>query len=66
MDYRYFDATEHAKFLFSCVQETIERDLPDQVAYLKAFDSFEAGVQEIVDMPRRKISDLEYRPCGVR
>ena len=56
--YRYFDATEHAKFLFSCVQETIERDLPDQVAYLKAFDSFEAGVQEIVDMPRRKIELL--------
>ena len=56
--YRYFDATEHAKFLFSCVQETIDRDLPNQVAYLEAFDSFEAGVQEIVDMPRRKIGLL--------
>ena len=56
--YRYFDATEHAKFLFSCVQETIDRDLPNQVAYLEAFDSFEAGVQEIVDMPKRKIEVL--------
>ena len=56
--YRYFDATEHAEFLFSCVEETIDRDLPGQVAYLRAFDCFEAGVQEIVDMPRRTIELL--------
>jgi Fic family protein len=56
--YRYFDATEHANFLFSCVQETIDRDLPGQVAYLEAFDSFEAGVQQIVDMPRKTIESL--------
>jgi hypothetical protein len=56
--YRYFDATEHAEFLFSCVEQTIDRDLPGQVAYLTAFDSFEAGVQEIVDMPRRTIELL--------
>ena len=56
--YRYYDATEHAEFLFSCVEETIDRDLPGQVAYLRAFDCFEAGVQEIVDMPKRTIELL--------
>ena len=56
--YRYFDATEHAEFLFSCVKETIDRDLPGQVAYLEAFDAFESGVQEIVDMPKRTIELL--------
>ena len=56
--YMYFDANEHAEFLFSCVEETIDRDLPGQVAYLRAFDCFEAGVQEIVDMPRRTIELL--------
>jgi hypothetical protein len=29
--YRYFDATLHAEFLFECVDETIKRDLPNEV-----------------------------------
>ncbi len=58
--YRYFDATDHATFLYNRVQETVERDLPDGVAYLEAFDRFRAGVQQIVDMPDRTI-DLLHR-----
>lgn len=53
--YRYFDATAHAEFLYRCVAETIERDLPYEVAYLEAFDRFAAAVQELVDMPDRTI-----------
>jgi hypothetical protein len=34
--YRYFDATRHAEFLYECVQQTVEHDLPDEVAYLEA------------------------------
>lgn len=53
--YRYFDATAHAEFLYHCVAETVERDLPNEVAYLEAFDRFAAGVNELVDMPEKTI-----------
>jgi hypothetical protein len=47
--YRYFDATAHAEFLYHCVEQTIEQDLPQEVAYLEAYDRFSKGLQEIVD-----------------
>ena len=58
--YRYFDATLHTEFLYQCVEETIERDLPQEVAYLEAYDRFAKGLQDIVDMPQRKV-DLLHR-----
>jgi hypothetical protein len=58
--YRYFDATAHTEFLYHCVQETVERDLPAEVAYLESYDRFIRGVQEIVDMPART-ADLLHR-----
>jgi len=56
--YRYFDATSHAEFLYGCVEQTVEQDLPDEVRFLEAFDRFAAGVQRIVDMPDRQIDLL--------
>ena len=56
--YRYFDATAHAEFLYRCVEQTIEHDLPEEVAYLQAYDRFAHGVQEIADMPAEKIELL--------
>lgn len=53
--YRYFDATAHAEFLYGCVEETVEKDLPDEVRFLEAFDAFVRGVNQIVDMPNRTI-----------
>jgi len=58
--YRYFDATAHAEFLYHCVEETVERDLPGETAYLEAYDRFTEAVQQIVDMPDRTI-DLLHR-----
>lgn len=57
--YRYFDATAHAEFLYDCVEQTIEHDLPQEVRFLEAFDQFSAGVQRIVDMPAGKIELLQ-------
>jgi len=56
--YRYFDATAHAEFLYSCVEQTVEHDLPEEVRFLEAFDRFSAGVKEIVEMPDREIERL--------
>lgn len=58
--YRYFDATRHAEFLYECVQQTVERDLPEEVAYLEAYDKFSSRVLQIVDMPNRTV-DLLHR-----
>lgn len=57
--YRFFDATAHAEFLYACVEQTIEEDLPAEVAFLEAFDRFSLGVQEIVDMPADRIELLQ-------
>jgi Fic family protein len=56
--YRYFDATAHAEFLYACVEQTVEHDLPNEVRFLEAFDRFAAAVKEIVEMPDRQIERL--------
>jgi len=45
--HRYFDATAHAEFRYRCVQETVDRDLPQELAYLEAYDRFSRAVQEM-------------------
>ena len=56
--YRYFDATAHAEFLYACVEQTVEHDLPEEVRFLEAFDAFSSAVKEMVEMPDRQIEQL--------
>jgi hypothetical protein len=56
--YRFFDATPHAEFLYACVRQTIERDLPDETKFLENFDRFRTLVESIVDMPDRTLNNL--------
>lgn len=56
--YRYFDATKHAEFLYDCVARTVEHDLPEEVAFLEAYDQFNESVQQVVDMPSRSVELL--------
>lgn len=58
--YRFFDATPHAEFLYRCVRETIEQDLPAETALLQAYDRFATRLQGIVDMPNATV-DLLFR-----
>ncbi len=58
--YRYFDATSHAEFLYACVKQTIEEDLPRETDFLRRYDRFRDGVQTIADMPDAMI-DLLFR-----
>lgn len=58
--YRYFDATPHAEFLYRCVEQTIERDLPEETEFLRRYDAFAARVREIVEMPDNTL-DLLFR-----
>jgi len=56
--YRYFDATPHAEFLYECVAQTIEIDLPKEAQFLENYDRFDTAVQNIVDMPDRTLNLL--------
>lgn len=56
--YRFFDATPHAEFLYACVRQTIEQDLPNEARFLQGFDTFRAGVERLVDMPERTLNNL--------
>jgi len=58
--YRFFDATPHAEFLYSCVQRTIEIDLPEEAKFLESYDRFCAGLDAMFDMPNRT-KDLLFR-----
>ena len=56
--YRYFDATRHTEFLYSCIEEAVRKDLPEEFRYLEAFDRFATAVQGVVDMPARRVDLL--------
>ena len=58
--YRYFDATKQAEFFFKCVQETVNKTLPDEVEYLKKYDLLNEFIKNYIDMPD-KLVDLLIR-----
>ena len=56
--YRFFDATPHAEFLYECVRQTIEQDLPNEANFLRNFDRFRIGIENMIDMPERTLNKL--------
>lgn len=58
--YRFFDATPHGEFLYSCVERTISIDLLEEAQFLQRYDRFKEEVAEIVEMPSVTI-DLLFR-----
>ena len=58
--YRFFDATPQTEFLYGCVQQTVERDLPEESAFLRRYDGFRAELSLMVDLPER-LCDLLFR-----
>ncbi len=58
--YRYFDVTRQAEFLFECVEETVNKTLPDEVNYLRKYDLVNDFIKNYIDMPD-KLVDLLIR-----
>jgi len=56
--YRYFDATRQAEFLFECVEETVNKTLPEEVNYLKKYDLLNDFIKNYIDMPDRLVDLL--------
>jgi len=49
--YRFFDCTQVAEFLYSCVKRTIESDLPREIDFLTRRDEAVRNVMDAVEMP---------------
>jgi len=54
--YRYFDATKQAEFLYECVQDTIERIIPEEIKYLTNYDQFKRYLESEFDMPDKTVA----------
>jgi hypothetical protein len=53
--YRYPDLTPHVEFLYECLQETIEKDWPAELNFLKHFDAVTQAVRGVADIPDAKL-----------
>lgn len=60
--YRYIDMTPQAEALFRFIEQTIDMELADELAFIANYDKTRKAIQEIVDMPDRQI-DLFIRFC---
>ena len=58
--YRYFDATKQAEFFFDCVEETVNKTLPEEVEYLRKYGLLNDFIKNYIDMPD-KLVDLLIR-----
>jgi Fic family protein len=56
--YRYYDCTENAEFLYDCVRQTVEINLPREIDYLKRHDEALNSIMEAVEMPDQLAQDL--------
>lgn len=60
--YRYIDMTPQAEALFRFIDQTIDTELADELAFISNYDKTKKAIQEVVDMPDRQI-DLFIRVC---
>lgn len=60
--YRYIDMTPQTEALYAFIEQTIDKDLVDELAFLVNYDQSKRAIQKIVDMPDRQI-DLLIRFC---
>ena len=56
--YRYFDATRQAEFFFECVEETVNKTLPEEVSYLTKYNLLNDFIKNYIEMPDRLVDLL--------
>jgi hypothetical protein len=49
--FRYIDCTAMAEALYSFLNETIEKELPGELAFLRSYDRARATMRDVVDLP---------------
>mgnify|MGYP001612543179 CR=1 FL=1 len=60
--YQYIDMTAQAEALCDFIDKTIEEELVEELTFLANYDTTKKSIQDIVDMPDRKI-DLFIQLC---
>lgn len=60
--YTYIDMTFQAEALYTFIEQAIEEELVEELSFLAKYDETKSAIQDIVDMPDRKI-DLFVRFC---
>ena len=60
--YRYIDLTAQTEALFRFIEQTIDAELKDELAFIANYDQTKKAIQGVVDMPDRQI-DLFIRTC---
>ena len=58
--YRYFDCTQESEFLYSCVERTVKKDLPNEIEFLSRRDEAITNIMNIVEMPDRTAEQLVH------
>src|SRR5262249_33290468 len=56
--YRYFDCTEAAEFLYACVEQAVDKDLPLEIEFLRRNDEAVRRIMHTVEMPDRMAENL--------
>ena len=56
--YRYYDCTNEAEFLYDCILQTTEFDLPREIDYLKRHDAVVRRIIDAFGMPNRTAEDI--------
>lgn len=56
--YRYFDATKQAEFLYDCVEDTLDRVIPNEVTFLQNYDAFKSYLDNTFEMPDNLVALL--------
>jgi len=56
--YRYFDCTAAAEFLYACVARAIDKDLPQEIDFLRCNDEAMRRIMNTVEMPDRVAENL--------
>ncbi len=56
--YRYFDLTRQAEFLYECVEETINRIIPEEIDYLEKYDMLTNRINSFINLPDTKVDLL--------
>ena len=53
--YRYYDSTAQSEFLFNCIDYTSQKIIPAEGSYLPKFDIMKVWLDELIQMPEKRM-----------
>ena len=54
--YKYIDLSRQSEFLYACVLDTIDRIIPEEIQYLKRYDTFKNFIDEELGLSDKEVS----------